>query len=124
MKKVEVFPVIGLPIIKEGDNLASLICEAANKQGINRTVPLLQLKQLSRSKIVGTNLAVDGDLKILERNPGYKQESLQVQFKNQFQSLGHSVLGREVPHSIHSCPSALQGFSRYSLPYFHANLTA
>ena len=34
MKKVEVFPVIGLPIIKEGDNLALLICEAANKQGI------------------------------------------------------------------------------------------
>lgn len=33
MKKVEVFPVTGLPIIKEGDNLASLICDSANKQG-------------------------------------------------------------------------------------------
>lgn len=33
MKIVEVFPVTGLPIIKEGDDLAFLICEAANKQG-------------------------------------------------------------------------------------------
>jgi coenzyme F420-0:L-glutamate ligase / coenzyme F420-1:gamma-L-glutamate ligase len=33
MKKVEVFPVTNLPIIKEGDNLALLICDAAAKQG-------------------------------------------------------------------------------------------
>jgi coenzyme F420-0:L-glutamate ligase/coenzyme F420-1:gamma-L-glutamate ligase len=33
MKKVEVFPVNDLPIIKEGDDLALLICNAAKKQG-------------------------------------------------------------------------------------------
>ena len=33
MKKVEVFPVTGLPIIKEDDDLACLICDAAEKQG-------------------------------------------------------------------------------------------
>ncbi|MCW4023167.1 MAG: coenzyme F420-0:L-glutamate ligase [Candidatus Bathyarchaeota archaeon] len=33
MKKVEVFPVTSLPIIKEGDDLAYLICDAAEKQG-------------------------------------------------------------------------------------------
>ena len=33
MNKVEVFPVTGLPIIKEGDDLALLICQAAEKQG-------------------------------------------------------------------------------------------
>ena len=33
MNKVEVFPVTGLPIVKEGDDLASLICQAAEKQG-------------------------------------------------------------------------------------------
>jgi coenzyme F420-0:L-glutamate ligase / coenzyme F420-1:gamma-L-glutamate ligase len=33
MNKVEVFPVTGLPVIKEDDNLALLICQAAEKQG-------------------------------------------------------------------------------------------
>ena len=33
MNKVEVFPITGLPIIKEGDDLALLICQAAEKQG-------------------------------------------------------------------------------------------
>jgi coenzyme F420-0:L-glutamate ligase/coenzyme F420-1:gamma-L-glutamate ligase len=33
LNKVEVFPVTGLPIIKEGDDLALLICHAAEKQG-------------------------------------------------------------------------------------------
>lgn len=35
MTKVEVYAVTNLPIIKEGDNLAQLICEAAKKQGIS-----------------------------------------------------------------------------------------
>ncbi|PVX26128.1 MAG: coenzyme F420-0:L-glutamate ligase [Candidatus Bathyarchaeum sp.] len=33
MNKVEVFPITGLPIIQEGDDLALLICQAAEKQG-------------------------------------------------------------------------------------------
>jgi coenzyme F420-0:L-glutamate ligase/coenzyme F420-1:gamma-L-glutamate ligase len=33
MNKVEVFPVTCMPIIKEGDDLALLICQAAEKQG-------------------------------------------------------------------------------------------
>ena len=33
LKKVEVIPVTGLPIIKEGDDLACLICSASEKQG-------------------------------------------------------------------------------------------
>jgi coenzyme F420-0:L-glutamate ligase/coenzyme F420-1:gamma-L-glutamate ligase len=33
MNKIEVFPVTGLPIIKEGDDLALLICKSAKKQG-------------------------------------------------------------------------------------------
>ena len=33
MNKVEVFPVTGLPIVKEGDDLALLIYQAAEKQG-------------------------------------------------------------------------------------------
>ncbi len=33
LKKVEVIPVTGLPIIKEGDDLACLICDASEKQG-------------------------------------------------------------------------------------------
>jgi coenzyme F420-0:L-glutamate ligase/coenzyme F420-1:gamma-L-glutamate ligase len=33
LNKVEVFPVTGFPIIKEGDDLALLICHAAEKQG-------------------------------------------------------------------------------------------
>ena len=33
MKKIEIYPVTGLPIIKEGDNLTSLILQAAEKQG-------------------------------------------------------------------------------------------
>jgi coenzyme F420-0:L-glutamate ligase/coenzyme F420-1:gamma-L-glutamate ligase len=33
LKKVEVFPVTDLPIIKKGDDLAYLICNAAEKQG-------------------------------------------------------------------------------------------
>ena len=33
LNKIEVFPVIGLPIIKKGDDLALLICQAAEKQG-------------------------------------------------------------------------------------------
>lgn len=33
MSKVEIFAVTGLPIVKEGDDLAELICEAARKQG-------------------------------------------------------------------------------------------
>jgi coenzyme F420-0:L-glutamate ligase/coenzyme F420-1:gamma-L-glutamate ligase len=33
LNKVEVFPVTGLPIIKEGDDLALLVCQAAEKQG-------------------------------------------------------------------------------------------
>lgn len=33
MNKVEVFPVTGLPVIKEGNDLALLICQAAEKQG-------------------------------------------------------------------------------------------
>ena len=33
MNKVEVLAITGLPIIKEGDNLASLICQAAENQG-------------------------------------------------------------------------------------------
>jgi len=33
LNKVEVFPVTGLPIIKEGDDLALLICQASEKQG-------------------------------------------------------------------------------------------
>ena len=33
MNKVEVFPLTGLPVIKEGDDLALLICQAAEKQG-------------------------------------------------------------------------------------------
>ena len=33
MNKVEVFPVTGLPVIKEDDALAFLICEATEKQG-------------------------------------------------------------------------------------------
>ena len=33
MNRIEIFPVTGLPIIKEGDDLASLICQAAEKQG-------------------------------------------------------------------------------------------
>ena len=33
MNKIEVFPVTGLPIIKGGDDLALLICQAAEKQG-------------------------------------------------------------------------------------------
>jgi coenzyme F420-0:L-glutamate ligase/coenzyme F420-1:gamma-L-glutamate ligase len=34
LNEVEVFPVTGLPIIKEGDDLALLICQAAEKQGL------------------------------------------------------------------------------------------
>ena len=33
LNKVEVFPAIGLPVIKEGDDLALLICQATEKQG-------------------------------------------------------------------------------------------
>jgi coenzyme F420-0:L-glutamate ligase/coenzyme F420-1:gamma-L-glutamate ligase len=33
LNKIEVLPVTGLNIIKEGDNLALLICQAAEKQG-------------------------------------------------------------------------------------------
>lgn len=33
MIKVEVFPVTGLPIIKQKDDLAAMICESAEKQG-------------------------------------------------------------------------------------------
>ncbi|MCW4015825.1 MAG: coenzyme F420-0:L-glutamate ligase [Candidatus Bathyarchaeota archaeon] len=33
MNKVEIYPVTGLPIIKKGDNLALMICQAAEKQG-------------------------------------------------------------------------------------------
>ena len=33
MNKVDVFAVTGLPIVKEGDDLALLICQAAEKQG-------------------------------------------------------------------------------------------
>ena len=33
MNKIEIFAVTGLPIVKEGDNLVSLICQAAEKQG-------------------------------------------------------------------------------------------
>jgi coenzyme F420-0:L-glutamate ligase/coenzyme F420-1:gamma-L-glutamate ligase len=33
LNRVEVFPVTDLPIVKEGDDLASLICQAAEKQG-------------------------------------------------------------------------------------------
>ena len=33
LNKVEVLPVTGLPVVKEGDDLASLICQAAEKQG-------------------------------------------------------------------------------------------
>jgi coenzyme F420-0:L-glutamate ligase/coenzyme F420-1:gamma-L-glutamate ligase len=34
LNKVEIFAVTGLPIVKEGDDLARLICQAAGKQGI------------------------------------------------------------------------------------------
>jgi len=33
LNKIETFPVTGLPIVNKGDNLASLICQAAEKQG-------------------------------------------------------------------------------------------
>lgn len=33
LSKIEIFGVTGLPIVKEGDDLASLICQAAKKQG-------------------------------------------------------------------------------------------
>ncbi|MCJ7613686.1 coenzyme F420-0:L-glutamate ligase [Candidatus Bathyarchaeota archaeon] len=33
MNKIEVFPVTGIPVIKEGDDLALLVCQAAEKQG-------------------------------------------------------------------------------------------
>ncbi len=33
MNRIEIFAVTGLPIVKEGDDLASLICNAAEKQG-------------------------------------------------------------------------------------------
>jgi len=33
LNKIEVFPVTGLPVIKEGDDLALLVCQAAEKQG-------------------------------------------------------------------------------------------
>ena len=33
MNKIEVFPVTGLPVIKEGDDLALLVCQVAEKQG-------------------------------------------------------------------------------------------
>ncbi|MCZ2809516.1 MAG: coenzyme F420-0:L-glutamate ligase, partial [Candidatus Bathyarchaeota archaeon] len=33
MNKIEIFAVTGLPVVKEGDDLASLICQAAEKQG-------------------------------------------------------------------------------------------
>jgi len=33
LNKIEIFAVTGLPIVKEGDDLASLICQAAEKQG-------------------------------------------------------------------------------------------
>ncbi len=33
MSRIEIFGVTGLPIIKDGDDLASLICQAAKKQG-------------------------------------------------------------------------------------------
>ena len=32
LNKIEIFPVTGLPIVKEGDDLSSLICQAAEKQ--------------------------------------------------------------------------------------------
>jgi coenzyme F420-0:L-glutamate ligase/coenzyme F420-1:gamma-L-glutamate ligase len=32
LNKLEIFPVTGLPIVKEGDDLASLICQATEKQ--------------------------------------------------------------------------------------------
>jgi coenzyme F420-0:L-glutamate ligase/coenzyme F420-1:gamma-L-glutamate ligase len=33
LNRIEIFAVTGLPIVKEGDDLASLICNAAEKQG-------------------------------------------------------------------------------------------
>jgi coenzyme F420-0:L-glutamate ligase/coenzyme F420-1:gamma-L-glutamate ligase len=33
LKKIETFPITGLPLIEEGDNLPLLICEAAKEQG-------------------------------------------------------------------------------------------
>jgi coenzyme F420-0:L-glutamate ligase / coenzyme F420-1:gamma-L-glutamate ligase len=33
LNRIEIFAVTGLPIVKEGDDLASLICQAAEKQG-------------------------------------------------------------------------------------------
>jgi coenzyme F420-0:L-glutamate ligase/coenzyme F420-1:gamma-L-glutamate ligase len=35
LNKIEIFPLKGLPIIKKDDDLAFLICEAAEKQGIS-----------------------------------------------------------------------------------------
>jgi coenzyme F420-0:L-glutamate ligase/coenzyme F420-1:gamma-L-glutamate ligase len=35
LKKVEIFPIRGLPIIKKDDDLAFLICQAAEEQGIS-----------------------------------------------------------------------------------------
>ena len=32
LNKIEIFPLTGLPVIKEGDDLALLICQAAEKQ--------------------------------------------------------------------------------------------
>jgi coenzyme F420-0:L-glutamate ligase/coenzyme F420-1:gamma-L-glutamate ligase len=33
LNKIEIIEVIGLPIVKEGDDLASMVCQAAEKQG-------------------------------------------------------------------------------------------
>ncbi len=33
MKTVQVIPILGLPVIKKGDNIAELVCDAAAKQG-------------------------------------------------------------------------------------------
>ena len=33
MNEIKILAVTGLPIVKEGDDLASLICQAAEKQG-------------------------------------------------------------------------------------------
>ena len=53
MNRVEVFPVTCLPIIKKGDDLAALICQAAEKQGTpiqNRDVIVATHVIVSRSE--------------------------------------------------------------------------
>jgi coenzyme F420-0:L-glutamate ligase/coenzyme F420-1:gamma-L-glutamate ligase len=118
---VQVIAVSGLPIVKEGDNLASLICEAASRQGTqiqNGDVVVITHVVVSRSegRVVNLDEVVPSDFAKTIAEQYEKDPALVEVVLRESKSISRMADGKLITETKHGFICANSGVDKSNVP--------